>query len=42
MGRTPGKVEIDGKTFETFTWEKLDLVNDFQKAFQLQVENALA
>jgi S-adenosylmethionine synthetase len=42
MGRTPGKVEIDGKTYETFTWEKLDLVQDFQKAFQLQVENALA
>ncbi len=40
MGRVPGKKEviIEGKkqTVETFTWEKLDAVDDIKKAFRLQ------
>jgi S-adenosylmethionine synthetase len=44
MGRTPGKkkvtVGMNGKsktmTVETFTWEKLDMVKDIKKAFNLK------
>ena len=35
MGRTPGEITINGKTYETFTWEKLDRVDDVKKAFGL-------
>ena len=39
MGRQPGKKEITingvKKTFETFTWEKLDYVDEIKKAFRL-------
>ena len=39
MGRTPSKklVSINGveKSVETFTWEKLDYVNEIKKAFNL-------
>ena len=36
MGRTPGKKTINGKTYETFTWEKLDYVTKVKKAFGLK------
>ncbi|MCX8478807.1 MAG: methionine adenosyltransferase [Chitinophagales bacterium] len=36
MGRTPGKKIINGKTYETFTWEKLDYVAKVKKAFGLK------
>ncbi len=36
MGRTPGKKTINGKTYETFTWEKLDYVAKVKKAFGLK------
>jgi S-adenosylmethionine synthetase len=35
MGRTPGTVEVNGETYETFTWEKLDRVDDVKAAFGL-------
>lgn len=35
FGRTPGTKTINGRTFETFTWEKLDAVDDIKKAFNL-------
>jgi S-adenosylmethionine synthetase len=33
FGRTPGTKVVNGKTVETFTWEKLDAVDDIRKAF---------
>lgn len=36
MGRPPGTKVIDGKTFETFTWEKLDLVDKIKTAFNIR------
>lgn len=36
MGRTPGKKTINGKSYETFTWEKLDYVPKVKKAFGLK------
>jgi S-adenosylmethionine synthetase len=33
MGRTPGVKIVNGKKYETFGWEKLDLVVPFKKAF---------
>lgn len=36
MGRTPGTVTVNGKTYETFTWEKLDKVNEVKAAFGLK------
>jgi S-adenosylmethionine synthetase len=35
FGRTPGTKVVNGKTIETFTWEKLDAVDDIKKAFGL-------
>ncbi len=35
MGRTVGKVEVDGKSYETFGWERLDLVDDIKSTFGL-------
>ena len=35
MGRAVGKKEVNGKTYETFGWEKLDLVDTFKKEFGL-------
>ena len=32
FGRKPGTVEVAGKSFETFTWEKTDLAEKFRKA----------
>lgn len=33
MGRQPGIKEVNGKQYETFTWEKLDLANKIRTAF---------
>jgi len=35
MGRKPGKVRVGSKSYETFTWEKLDYVTKVKKAFKL-------
>lgn len=35
MGRTPGIVTVNGTDYETFTWEKLDRVDDVKAAFGL-------
>ncbi len=35
MGRSVGTKTIDGKTYETFGWERLDLVDDIKSAFGL-------
>ena len=35
MGRTPGIKEVNGKKYETFGWEKLDLVDSFRKEFKI-------
>ena len=35
MGRTPGSVVVNGNEYETFTWEKLDRVEDVKAAFGL-------
>jgi S-adenosylmethionine synthetase len=35
MGRTPGTITVNGKTYETFGWEKLDLVESFRKEFHI-------
>jgi len=35
FGRTPGTKVVNGKTIETFTWEKLDAADDIKKAFGL-------
>ena len=41
MGRQPGLIHVDGKEYETFTWEKLNRVNDVKAAFGL-LENSNA
>lgn len=33
VGRQPGTKTLNGKTYETFTWEKLDYVEKVRKAF---------
>jgi S-adenosylmethionine synthetase len=35
MGRTPGKVTVNGKVYETFGWEKLDFVDTLRKEFSI-------
>lgn len=35
IGRQPGTKEVNGKKYETFTWEKLDYVDTLQKAFSI-------
>jgi S-adenosylmethionine synthetase len=35
MGRTPGTVTVNGKEYETFTWERLDRVDEVKAAFGL-------
>ena len=42
MGRTPGIKEINGKKYETFTWEKLDYVDAVKKAFKIESKEAVA
>lgn len=32
FGRTPGKIKVNGKSYETFTWEKTDMVAKLKKA----------
>ena len=32
FGRKPGKIKVDGKTYETFTWEKTDMADKLKKA----------
>ncbi len=38
IGRTPGMKEVNGKKFETFTWEKLDYVDTLKKEFAIAEE----
>ncbi len=33
FGRAPGKVTVDGKDYDTFTWERLDRIEDVKSAF---------
>jgi S-adenosylmethionine synthetase len=35
MGREPQTITENGKTYELFTWEKLDYVDTIKKAFGL-------
>lgn len=35
MGRTPGKVTVNGKVYDTFGWEKLDYVDTLKKEFHI-------
>ena len=35
FGREVGTVEVDGKSYDTFTWERLDRVDDVKSAFGL-------
>jgi S-adenosylmethionine synthetase len=39
MGRTPGKITVNGKVYDTFGWEKLDFVDTLKKEFSI-IENA--
>ncbi|MEO1236351.1 MAG: methionine adenosyltransferase [Planctomycetota bacterium] len=32
FGRTPGKIKVNGKSYDTFTWEKTDMVAKLKKA----------
>jgi len=41
MGRTPGSVTVNGSEYETFTWERLDRVDEVKSAFGL-LENTNA
>jgi S-adenosylmethionine synthetase len=41
MGRTPGTKELNGKKYETFTWEKLDYVESIRKAFKINNEKLI-
>jgi S-adenosylmethionine synthetase len=41
MGRTPGVKEVNGKKYETFGWEKLDLVKSFQKEFKIEAKEEI-
>ncbi|MFI5150669.1 MAG: methionine adenosyltransferase [Bacteroidia bacterium] len=34
MGRNPGVIEVNGKKYDTFGWEKLDLVPMFREEFK--------
>ena len=35
LGRTPGTKTVNGKTYDTFAWERLDAVDAIKKAFGL-------
>lgn len=41
MGRTPEKITVNGKQYETFGWEKLDLVDAFCKEFAIAAEKVM-
>jgi len=40
MGRNPGVIEVNGKKYDTFGWEKLDLVDTFSKEFDIKLKEA--
>ena len=40
MGRPVGTKTINGKTYETFLWEKLDMVDAIREAFSLEMASA--
>ncbi|MCC6251812.1 MAG: methionine adenosyltransferase [Bacteroidia bacterium] len=40
MGRTPGRVNVNGKEYETFGWEKLDYVDTLKKEFKIAERTA--
>ena len=40
MGRPCGTKTINGKTYETFLWEKLDMVDAIRAAFSLEMASA--
>ncbi len=40
MGRPCGTKTINGKTYDTFLWEKLDMVDAIKKAFSLETATA--
>ncbi len=40
MGRPCGTKTVNGKTYETFLWEKLDMVDTIKKAFSLEMASA--
>ncbi len=42
MGRTPGFVEVNGKKYETFTWEKLDYVEKIKQEFGIKEKQEAA
>lgn len=41
MGRTPGTKTVNGKTYETFGWEKLDYVDTLKKEFAIKNKEEL-
>ncbi len=41
MGREPQMLTIDGKKYETFTWEKLDCVKELQKLYRISSKEAV-
>ncbi len=41
MGRTPGKVSVNGKEYDTFSWEKLDYVDKLKNEFKLEEQKAV-
>lgn len=41
MGRTPGTKTVNGKTYETFGWEKLDYVDVLRKEFAIKSKEEL-
>jgi S-adenosylmethionine synthetase len=40
IGRQPGVKEVNGKKYETFTWEKLDYVDALKKEFSITEKQA--
>jgi S-adenosylmethionine synthetase len=38
MGRTPEVIEVNNKKYDTFGWEKLDLVDAFKKEFNVSTK----
>ena len=40
MGRPCGTKTVNGKTYETFLWEKLDMVDTIKEAFSLEMASA--
>ncbi|MBN8702870.1 MAG: methionine adenosyltransferase [Bacteroidetes bacterium] len=42
MGRTPETIQVNGKNYDTFGWEKLDLVDSFKKEFAVVEKEVMA